>query len=88
MLSRVLEHLDALVSFDTRNPPRAIGTDGIFDYLCEALPGFRIELNDHGAGAVSLLAVRGETSRIACGWLQIESSGWVLAISKVQRRVC
>jgi acetylornithine deacetylase len=64
MLSRVLEHLDALVSFDTRNPPRAIGTDGIFDYLCEALPGFRIELNDHGAGAVSLLAVRGETSRV------------------------
>ena len=64
MLSRVLEHLDALVSFDTRNPPRAIGTDGIFDYLCEALPGFRIELTDHGAGAVSLLAVRGETSRV------------------------
>jgi len=64
MISRVLEHLDALVSFDTRNPPRAIGTDGIFDYLCEALPGFRIELSDHGAGAVSLLAVRGETSRV------------------------
>jgi acetylornithine deacetylase len=64
MLSRVLQHLDALVSFDTRNPPRAIGTDGIFDYLCEALPGFRIELSDHGAGAVSLLAVRGETSRV------------------------
>lgn len=64
MLPRVLEHLDALVSFDTRNPPRAIGTDGIFDYLCEALPGFRIELSDHGAGAVSLLAVRGETSRV------------------------
>ena len=64
MMSRVLEHLDALVSFDTRNPPRAIGADGIFDYLCEALPGFRIELSDHGAGAVSLLAVRGETSRV------------------------
>ncbi len=49
---------------DTRNPPRAIGTDGIFDYLCEQLPGFRIELTDHGAGAVSLLAVRGETTRV------------------------
>ena len=36
MLSRVLEHLDALVSFDTRNPPRAIGTDGLFDYLSAA----------------------------------------------------
>lgn len=64
MLDRVLNHLDALVGFDTRNPPRAIGTDGIFDYLCEQLPGFRIELEDHGAGAVSLLAVRGETSRV------------------------
>ena len=64
MIGRVLEHLDALVGFDTRNPPRAIGTDGIFDYLCEALPGFRIELTDHGAGAVSLLATRGETTRL------------------------
>jgi acetylornithine deacetylase len=64
MLDRVLNHLDALVGYDTRNPPRAIGTDGIFDYLCEALPGFRIELSDHGAGAVSLLAVRGETTRL------------------------
>ncbi len=64
MLDRVLEHLEALVGFDTRNPPRAIGSDGIFDYLCANLPGFRIELNDHGAGAVSLFAVRGETSRL------------------------
>ncbi|MFA6985460.1 MAG: acetylornithine deacetylase [Arenimonas sp.] len=64
MLGRVLNHLEALVGFDTRNPPRAIGTDGIFDYLCEALPGFRIELTDHGAGAVSLLATRGETTRL------------------------
>ncbi len=64
MLARVLEHLAALVAFDTRNPPRAIGTDGIFDYLCEALPGFRIELDDHGAGAVSLLATRGTARRV------------------------
>ena len=64
MLPRVLEHLAALVSFDTRNPPRAIGTGGIFDYLCEALPGFRIELEDHGAGAVSLLATRGNPRRL------------------------
>jgi acetylornithine deacetylase len=64
MRDRVLNHLDALVGYDTRNPPRAIGTDGIFDYLCEQLPGFRIELSDHGAGAVSLLAVRGETTRL------------------------
>jgi acetylornithine deacetylase len=64
MIADILKHLEALVAFDTRNPPRAIGTDGIFDYLCEHLPGFRIELSDHGAGAVSLLAVRGETTRL------------------------
>lgn len=53
-----------LVSFDTRNPPRAIGTGGIFDYLRAQLPGFRVEVNDHGDGAVSLLAVRGSPRRV------------------------
>jgi acetylornithine deacetylase len=49
----VLTHLERLVSFDTRNPPRDIGTDGIFDYLRSVLPGFRIEITDFGAGAVA-----------------------------------
>jgi acetylornithine deacetylase len=60
----LLEHLSALVAFDTRNPPRAIGTGGIFDYLRAQLPGFEVQVRDHGAGAVSLLAVRGETRRL------------------------
>lgn len=64
MLEHVLRHLEALVSFDTRNPPRDIGTDGIFDYLRAQLPGFRVELTDFGAGAVSLLAVRGQPRRL------------------------
>jgi len=64
MLDKVLVHLEALVGFDTRNPPRAIGTGGIFDYLRACLPDFRIDVIDHGAGAVSLLAVRGETTRL------------------------
>jgi acetylornithine deacetylase len=64
MLHNVLKHLEALVGFDTRNPPRAIGTGGIFDYLRASLPGFRIDIVDHGAGAVSLLAVRGDTRRL------------------------
>ena len=64
MLSDVLRHLDALVSFDTRNPPRAIGTGGIFDYLRAQLPGFRIDVIDHGEGAVSMLAVRGHPTRV------------------------
>ncbi len=64
LLPEVLRHLDALVGFDTRNPPRAIGTGGIFDYLRAQLPDFRIEVTDHGAGAVSMLAVRGNPRRV------------------------
>ncbi|HKZ11922.1 MAG TPA: M20/M25/M40 family metallo-hydrolase [Rhodanobacteraceae bacterium] len=59
LLHQTLVHLKALVGFDTRNPPRAIGTGGIFDYLHAQLPGFGIDVSDHGAGAVSLFAVRG-----------------------------
>ena len=64
MLDAVLKHLEALVSFDTRNPPRLIGTGGIFDYIRTQLPDFRIEVSDHGAGAVSLFAVRGNPRRV------------------------
>ena len=64
MLDAVLRHLEALVSFDTRNPPRLIGTGGIFDYIRTQLPGFRIEVIDHGEGAVSLFAVRGNPRRV------------------------
>ena len=64
MLSETLRHLEALVSFDTRNPPRAIGTGGMFDYLRSHLPGFRVEVTDHGDGAVSMLAVRGAPRRV------------------------
>ena len=64
MIQTVLRHLEALVAFDTRNPPRAIGTGGIFDYLRAQLPGFRCRVVDHGEGAVSLLAVRGAPTRV------------------------
>jgi len=64
MLAAVLRHLEALVSFDTRNPPRLIGTGGIFDYIRAHLPGFRIDVSDHGDGAVSLFAVRGNPRRV------------------------
>ncbi|MFC7300308.1 acetylornithine deacetylase [Cognatiluteimonas weifangensis] len=63
MLDNVLRHLEALVAFDTRNPPRRIGT-GIFDYVRAQLPGFRCTLSDHGDGALALLAVRGNPSRV------------------------
>ncbi len=64
LLSSILAHLEKLVSFDTRNPPREITTGGIFDYVRGQLPGFRVEVVDHGAGAVSLLAVRGTPTRL------------------------
>jgi acetylornithine deacetylase len=60
LLHSTLQHLKALVSFDTRNPPRAIATGGIFDYIRAQLPGFDITVTDHGAGAVGLHAVRGQ----------------------------
>lgn len=59
VLATTLKHLRALVGFDTRNPPRSIGTGGIFDYLRTQTPGFDCTLTDHGAGAVSCFAVRG-----------------------------
>lgn len=62
MLDTTLQHLRALVSFDTRNPPRVIDTGGIFAYLRDSLPGFEVSITDHGAGAVSLYAVRGKPS--------------------------
>lgn len=64
LLADTLDHLERLVSFDTRNPPRAIGTGGIFDYIRAQLPGFEVEVTDHGAGAVSLYAVRGKPKHL------------------------
>ena len=60
LLAATLDHLRELVLFDTRNPPRAINTGGIFAYLRDRLTGFKCETIDHGAGAVSLFAVRGK----------------------------
>lgn len=64
LLTSTLDHLETLVSFDTRNPPRRIGSGGIFDYIRTQLPGFRVDVTDHGDGAVSLLAVRGNPRRV------------------------
>jgi acetylornithine deacetylase len=64
LLADVLRHLEAMVSFDTRNPPRLIGSGGIFDYIRAQLPDFRIDVIDHGDGAVSLLALRGQPKRV------------------------
>ena len=60
LLDATLAQLRALVMFDTRNPPRMIKTDGLFDHLRAQLADFDVRVADHGAGAVSLLAVRGQ----------------------------
>lgn len=60
-LAATLAHLEALVSFDTQNPPRAITVDSeIFAYLKQNLPGFKVQLFDAGEGCISLLATRGK----------------------------
>src|SRR5690625_7464180 len=78
LLTAALGHLEALVGFDTQNPPRNIDTGGIFDYLRRHLPGFEIEVIDHGAGAVSMLAARGRPRRLFNVHLDTVpvSSGW------------
>lgn len=64
MIQNVLSHLEALVGFDTQNPPRHPNPD-IFDYIVRALPGFSHHVTDHGAGCQSLLCIRG-TPKILC----------------------
>src|SRR5262245_9383503 len=59
LLATTLNHLRELVAFDTQNPPRQIGTDGIFEYVRSHLPGFQWAITNHGAGSVSLFAHRG-----------------------------
>lgn len=64
-LSDVLRHLQVLVAFDTRNPPRDIHAEGgIISYLKDNLPGFSFRLYDAGDGCMGLLACRGETNRL------------------------
>jgi acetylornithine deacetylase len=57
----VLDHLGALIAFDTQNPPRNLDAGApLWDYLHAALgSAFEISLTDHGKGRLSFLAVRG-----------------------------
>lgn len=60
-LTRTLEHLEHLVAFDTRNPPRRIDPTGIFAFLIIGLAqaGLECQVVDLGEGCVYLLATRG-----------------------------
>ena len=62
LLGKALEHLAALVAFDTRNPPRRIDGGGLLGYARTQLEaaGCRCEQVDLGEGCVYLLAHRGD----------------------------
>ncbi len=61
--SEIFKHLQALVSFDTQNPPKDISADSdIFHYFKKNLEGFNFKFIDAGEGSLSLLAIRGEPS--------------------------
>lgn len=78
--ARILEHLSALVSCDSQNPPRAITPEAsMFGHVRKVLGNaFDITMDDHGDGHVSLLAVRGtpeilfnchlDTVPVGAGW--------------------
>jgi acetylornithine deacetylase len=65
LLARALDHLAALVGFDTTNPPRRFDGGGVFDYLRRALgSSFACQTVDLGQGYVYLLATRGAPRRL------------------------
>lgn len=78
LLDATLEHLRTLVSFDTRNPPRTIGRGGIFEHIRLLLDGFDVRVIDHGAGAISMYAVRGRPRLLFNVHLDTvpDSKGW------------
>ncbi len=66
-LSRTLEHLRALVAFETTNPPREIPADGgVIAYAADRLEatGFALDIQDLGDGCVTLLATRGDPTHL------------------------
>ena len=75
----IIEHLRALVGFDTQNPPRNLAKDHpMFAYLSGKLAGFDIQITDHGDGHVTYFACRGtprvlfnvhlDTVPVGTGW--------------------
>ncbi len=74
-----LEHLRALVGFDTRNPPRDITpSHPIVEYLVAHLPGFDVEVEDLGEGCVWVYATRGpvaDATLINCHFDTVPTAG-------------
>ncbi|MAY73415.1 MAG: acetylornithine deacetylase [Phycisphaerae bacterium] len=63
MIDRVLEHLEALVGFDSSEPPATIRRDcPIVAYVAEALvlAGLEVKVEDIGGGCVNVFGTRGD----------------------------
>ncbi len=81
MLDICTAHLDALVSMDTRNPPRAIQPDhDVIRYTTDTLKstGFDVSLDNLGDGSICIDAVRGESDVLVNCHLDTvpDASGW------------
>ncbi|MEM9531534.1 MAG: acetylornithine deacetylase [Pseudomonadota bacterium] len=60
MTEQVLSYLEALISFDSQNPPRNLdGDHAMYRWLADQVPDFEIEVVDHGEGRVTWFARRG-----------------------------
>lgn len=87
LLENTIKHLQALVAFDTSNPPRKIQESGIIDYLTEQLSDAQVEIMDYGDGSINVYAVKGQpeylfnfhidTVPVAQGW---ETDPFVLTV--------
>ncbi|MEM9235113.1 MAG: M20/M25/M40 family metallo-hydrolase, partial [Pseudomonadota bacterium] len=64
-LEHILADLEALVAFDTRNPPRDLTVEApLFRWLNDRVPGFTTEVLDFGDGCLGWYARRGETETL------------------------
>ena len=68
LLQSTLQHLEALIGFDTRNPPREIGTGGIFDYIRAQLPGFAVTVTDYTLTGPSVALGQAATAGAVYDW--------------------
>ena len=59
LLKSCLKHLEALVSFDTSNPPRKIHDSGLIDYL-SSLSNVNLKIIDLREGSLNLFMTKGK----------------------------
>ena len=62
-LELCLKHLQALVSFDTSNPPKKIQSSGLLDYL-NSLSYLNPQVTDLGDGSFNIMLIKGDPKYI------------------------